>query len=204
MELTPEQGYNITGEWINKYTGQKVIVRDYIISEDNMIVLTNMGEINVNDFSNEYIQMSDEMYDQNGNKLSSEQAKSIENKNKEIIEKNNKIEFNQEFPKELLEKAKQQNKSSEIKLEVPKQEKQHTNGKLHKEELIKPIFDKIELNPQIDFSIKCENFPVEQFNMLKEYFDVSEKDIANYIINYIISDEDFIGAVEDFVHSKLK
>lgn len=208
--MAPDGAFTITGDWLNKKTGKVVKVMNSIIDDDKMIIMTNMGQIDMEEFSRDYIQMSSEMYDEHGNKLSKEKEKEFEKHNKEILEKQQEIEFNQDFPEELLKQVQMEEKKSEITVEtnvnVPKKEvkeSKKTVKKLPKEELIRPIFEKIELNPQIHFSIDCETFPTAQFNMLQEFFDVTEKDIANYIIHYIIADEDFIGAVENFVKSKL-
>lgn len=57
------------GTWISKKTGQEVIVRDCVMSDGNsMIVMLADGRmIDMNQFSSEYYQMSDEIYDSNGN-----------------------------------------------------------------------------------------------------------------------------------------
>ena len=64
----PMEGPDIKGRWINKKTGQEVIVRDTIMSDDTMSVMLSDGRmISMNEFSSLYYQVSDDLYDSNGN-----------------------------------------------------------------------------------------------------------------------------------------
>lgn len=59
------------GTWINKNTGATVIVRDTVLMDEGMTVILSNGEyVDMNTFSNDYYQMSDEAYDMSGNKIS--------------------------------------------------------------------------------------------------------------------------------------
>ena len=66
----------IQGEWMNKNTGQKIQVRNSIIDGDQMIIITNMGQISMEEFSRNYIQASDEVYDDEGNVIATEKMAS--------------------------------------------------------------------------------------------------------------------------------
>ena len=66
----------IQGEWMNKNTGQKIRVRNSIIDGDQMIIITNMGQISMEEFSRNYIQASDEVYDDEGNVIATEKMTS--------------------------------------------------------------------------------------------------------------------------------
>ena len=60
---TPE----IKGTWISKKTGAEVQVRDCIIAENGMAVLLSDGRmIDMGEFSTEFYQISDDIYDSNG------------------------------------------------------------------------------------------------------------------------------------------
>jgi len=64
----PMGGPEIKGEWISKKTGETVRVRDCVISDNGMSVMLSDGRmIDMNEFSNEFYQMSEETYDRNGN-----------------------------------------------------------------------------------------------------------------------------------------
>lgn len=68
--MDPNPGDQMRGTWISKITGKSVTVRDCVISGDGMSVMLSDGRmIEMNDFSNEYYQMSEEEYDMNGNKI---------------------------------------------------------------------------------------------------------------------------------------
>ena len=58
----------IKGTWISKKTGVEVQVRDSIITENGMSVMLSDGRmIDMNEFSAEFYQISDDIYDSNGN-----------------------------------------------------------------------------------------------------------------------------------------
>ena len=58
----------IKGTWISKKTGAEVQVRDCIISENGMSVMLSDGRmIDMDEFSTEFYQISDDIYDSNGN-----------------------------------------------------------------------------------------------------------------------------------------
>ena len=61
----------IKGTWISKKTGAEVQVRDCIIAENGMSVMLSDGRmIDMNEFSTEFYQISDDIYDSNGNIIS--------------------------------------------------------------------------------------------------------------------------------------
>lgn len=61
---------DIKGTWISKVTGAEVQVRDSIITENGMSVMLSDGRmIDMSEFSNEFYQVSDDVYDINGNKI---------------------------------------------------------------------------------------------------------------------------------------
>lgn len=58
----------IKGTWISKKTGVEVQVRDCIIAENGMSVMLSDGRmIDMDEFSTEFYQISDDIYDSNGN-----------------------------------------------------------------------------------------------------------------------------------------
>lgn len=59
---------DMKGVWTNRRTGQTVMVRDVVIMDESMSVMFSDGSMmDMNEFSRDYIQMSDEIYDANGN-----------------------------------------------------------------------------------------------------------------------------------------
>ena len=54
------EDFNITGTWVNRMTGDKVVVRSTIIDGDDMLIICADGrQLKMSEFQN-YIQMSDE------------------------------------------------------------------------------------------------------------------------------------------------
>ena len=51
----------IQGDWINKNTGQKIHVKNSVIDGDQMIIITNLGQLSMDEFSRNYIQVSDDI-----------------------------------------------------------------------------------------------------------------------------------------------
>ena len=54
------EDFNITGTWVNRMTGDKVVVRSTVIDGDDMLIICADGrQLKMSEFQN-YIQMSDE------------------------------------------------------------------------------------------------------------------------------------------------
>lgn len=68
------------GKWFSKKTGETVYVRDNIITESGMQVMLADGRLmDLNDFGNEYIRVSDEVYDKNGKVIDQSPVDAAEN-----------------------------------------------------------------------------------------------------------------------------
>ena len=57
--------------------------------------------------------------------------------------------------------------------------------------MIDKIFNKIDVNIDVDVNIVSDNFPTQELNMLKLYFDVTDDDIADYIRKKFITNDIF-------------
>ena len=62
----------ISGKWMNKMTGDTVIVKNSVMDGEEMVIMTNKGVLNMSEFSMNYIQVSDEVYDEHGNVVGNE------------------------------------------------------------------------------------------------------------------------------------
>ncbi len=154
----------ISGNWINKNTGKQVIVRDSIIDGDDMIVITDQGQISMNDFSNNYIQVSDDIYDESGAVVGKENVDISE-----FIKPNNIIE------KPIIREK------PVVTPQAPVVEQDDS--------MIKKVFDKLTTYPSINISVEWDNFPEAQINTLVNFLDVDINDISKYIIkNYLNND----------------
>ena len=56
-------GMGLTGKWMNKRTGKAVNIRQTIQDGDNMIIISDQGQIPMGVFSRDYVQVSDDIYD---------------------------------------------------------------------------------------------------------------------------------------------
>lgn len=184
-------GGMMSGKWINKSNGTTINVRDCVMQGDEMIVLTDRGQISGEDFSRNYIQMSDEEYDMKGSVINSSSPQQ---------------------PKNTPVQAPQapQTPSAPLKMFddiedpafIAKQ-----NQPLYKEEsestkLIKKLFTKTETKPEITVDIKWADFPKNELNMLMNVFDVSKEDIADYLRTYL-DDEEIKISIKKFIEKML-
>lgn len=62
----------ISGKWMNKMTGDTIIVKNSVMDGEEMVIMTNKGVLNMSEFSMNYIQVSDEVYDEHGNVVGNE------------------------------------------------------------------------------------------------------------------------------------
>ena len=181
-------GSMISGKWINRKTGDVINVRDSFIDDsNNMILMTDKGQMTMNEFSKYYIQASDEIYDQSG--------KVIENKPVQTDE----IKFsNEEMPLEA------DNIYSNNVLSKPLNNTEtKTEKNLNNFDLIDKIFKKIESKPKADLKIEWADFPEKELSMLVNYFDVTIDDIATYIGKYLINENLLKEALSDFLYENV-
>ena len=185
-------GPMISGKWFNRQTGKIVNVRDSIINGDEMIVITDAGQIPMDDFSRNYIQASNDIYDESGKVIGKEDINVDEflaQNTPEPVSFNNNTDNSILFSKPFANQEKQQTNTTN------KQENE-------KEKLIKTIFDKTP-SPKLTVNIDWTEFPKNELNMLINYFEVSKEDIAAYISKSIDS-EQVMSSIIEFLESKLQ
>lgn len=178
-EFLPENdnnGMGITGTWMNKRTGQKVNVRQSVQDGDNMIIITDRGQISMDVFSRDYIQASDEIYDESG--------KVIDNKPMEMDEDLGAImdyeNGNAGMP--VYESIPVVNPNDQI---------------------IKKVFDKLTSFPEVKVDIQWDDFPEAQINTLVNFLDVKVADISNYIINNYVNSQALSESIDKILKDKL-
>ena len=178
-EFLPENdnnGMGITGTWMNKRTGQKVNVRQSVQDGDNMIIITDRGQISMDVFSRDYIQASDEIYDESG--------KVIDNKPMEMDEDLGAImdyeNGNAGMP--AYESIPVVNPNDQI---------------------IKKVFDKLTSFPEVKVDIQWDDFPEAQINTLVNFLDVKVADISNYIINNYVNSQALSESIDKILKDKL-
>lgn len=182
--------FGISGKWINKNTGNIINVRDSIIDGDNMIIISDHGEISMEIFSRDYLQVSDEIYNESG--------QVIDNSNVTLNEIN---VSKMEMPKvdmsnfDALEEIKVQeqpiNKKNQIVSSSP--------TSINNFELIDKLFKKKNYNPVININIESEGFPKEELSLLMNIYDVKKEDISKYILQEYIHPENMIDSISTFL-----
>ena len=171
-------GIGLTGKWMNKRTGKAVNIRQTIQDGDNMIIISDQGQIPMEVFSRDYVQVSDDIYDDSGKVVGHEEAT---NSDIGAIEKYEKM-----YGVDPL---------------VP--QATSTVAPINNEQIIKKVFDKLSSYPQIDVNIKWDNFPEAQINTLVEFLDVNIDDISAYIIKNYINAEALALEITEVLKNKL-
>ena len=200
--------FNITGTWSNRLTGDTIVVRNTVIDGDNMLIFTADGrQLTMEEFQN-YVQVSDEVYDEHGKMMYTEKSagpivgRDIEN------ERRVKVGAQQPVQKKVVDKTvvdttvkKQKpeiydwdeiNKKSTVTVEESESEK-----------LLNKLFEKIKLNIKVNLNIECDNFPETELKMLQNIYDVSSEDIAEYFKKHIIDDTIYVNAITNYVDDML-
>lgn len=170
-------GDMISGKWINKNDGSIISIRNTVMDGDNIILITDKGELDMNSFSKNYIQVSDETYDNNGNVVSTNDKFDIS----EITPNYNETSVNT-FDNETFNKltkgitnTHQQNANSSIHIE--------TTNTSDNFKLIDKVFSKVKHEPSINIDISWIDFPNDKVQMLMDTFDVDKNEISEYIYN---------------------
>lgn len=174
-------GMGITGRWMNKRTGKSVNIRQTIQDGDNMIIISDQGQIPMEVFSREYVQVSDDIYDESGKVVGHEVAT---NDDIGAIE-----EYEKMYGVDPL--VPQMNNSQPVAAPI------------NNEQIIKKVFDKLNSFPQIDVNIKWNDFPEAQINTLVEFLDVSIDDISAYIIKNYVNVEVLALEITEVLKDKL-
>lgn len=187
----------ISGKWMNKNTGQIINVRDSVMDGDNMIIITNYGTIPMNEFANNYIQASDEIYDSSGKVISTTEMSfdEIANLHNTEIKRGNVKLFNDDttvinhIENESISEAKPVNKKiNDYDLNFT---------------LIDKLFEKTNFNPNINIKISGDSLPKVEIKMLMDIYDINIDDISKYIIDKYINTENIIDAINNTIKTEL-
>jgi len=166
-------GSMISGKWMNRRTGETIIVRDSIMDGENMILITNKGQLDMNNFSANYIQVSDEVYDDRGNRVGTQEVNT--NEYCTDVMPDYGYENNQTAPKKQLNNF----------------------------EVIDKIFTKIKSKPTIKFDIKWAKFPTSELQMLVNFLDVQQEDIVAYIVDKFVNQDEIAESLKTFVDDQM-
>ena len=192
-------GVQFEGKWLNKKTNEFVNVTNHVFDGDNIIIMTNQGQIDMETFMRDYIQIGDNNeYDEKGHVVGkADDNKLIESANNSKM-KTTTI-FDQEYDfapttKPILVNS--NTKSTQSQHNKPTE-------KIKNENIIQKFFDKLNDKPQIEINIKWDNFPKEQISTLVDFLDVDINDISKYMRKLFLNDESISLEISKIIMAKL-
>lgn len=193
-------GLGVSGQWINKNTGKIINVRDSIIDGDNMIILTDSGQIDMNEFSKNYVQASDEIYDENGHVTSVEKInpeeiassfRNVSNAKRNAIDNRNVSN---------VKRNDIDNDTTRIENRRPVLTNEQINKVNNDTEGIKLVKKLLEKTiTKINIELVCDDFPIKELQMLQTIYDVTPEDISKCIFKYFITDKQFNESIKRFM-----
>lgn len=184
-EFLPNQndsGIGISGRWLNKRNGQMINIRNSVMDGDNMIIITDKGQISMTEFSRDYIQASDDIYDETGKVIGHEEVK-----HEDYAENPDWLQI-----QETINTPRMHNVNQPTKPVI------NTN-----DQIIKKVFDKLTTYPKINVDIKWDDFPEAQMQTLVNFLDISIDDISKYIIKNYVNVEALALEITEILKSKL-
>ena len=185
----PMEGPDIKGRWINKKTGEEVIVRDTIMSDDTMSVMLSDGRmISMNEFSSLYYQVSDDLYDSNGNVI----GKCNENASVNIPS------YHPESgPDDFLHHPLPPHHHHPLPPTCPPRPRPECPVDVEKKhiDMVTDVFSKVNPEPKVKCgsTLVIENAPLGQLQMLIDIFGVHIEDIAIYLYQNYYTPEKVIS-----------
>ena len=201
------EDFNITGTWVNRMTGDKIVVRNTIIDGDDMLIMCTDGrQLKMSEFQN-YIQMSDDNSNGNNAGVSLGDIRGIEKERRVVVGAannyqapfNNPYEAGNPYADEIQYTPTNNANNITITNEFVEKPKQVSES----EKLLNKLFEKIELDAKLKIDLDCTNFPSKELNMLMTIYDVTAEDISDYIVNHIINIDVFKSAVTKYVNEQL-
>jgi hypothetical protein len=181
-------GDMISGKWTNRLTGETINVRSSVMEGDNMFIITDKGMIDMMDFSQHYIQVSDEVYDNNGNIVSDETFNTTDL----VKMESEKINRSVLLSKPLSNVRSVSNTKSEITIET-------SNINNSNFELIDKVFRKVITEPRINFEIDWFDYPKNKIEMIIDTFDITVDEISDYIYNKYFNKEEILKLINQFI-----
>ena len=193
------------GKWISKKTGETVYVRDNIIGDNGMQVMLSDGRLmGLNEFGNEFIRMSDEVYDQNGKVIDQSPVDEAEKivppyyphpehpmpskpgcdcHHDDFVPP---VPPAQEFP------------------DKPEDDPMFREGGYMY--MIDSVFKKTAATPKLTpvLTVTTENFPKDQLQMLIDIFGVHTEDIGAYIYKNYFSPAKILDVIQDWLTNTIK
>ena len=173
----------INGVWLNKNTGERVTVSNTIIDGNNMIIITDKGQIDMNEFSQNFIQASDDIFDESGKVIGNQPI----NANDIVVantNNNSQIYYN----------------DMDV---IVKPSKGKTNNSKEPDEykVLEKFFNKLDnIEDLISIDIDFEKLPIDKLKTLIEYLDIDKEIIAEYMSEKLID----ISTIKNIILNKVE
>ena len=185
MGMMGGPGMSISGKWYNKRTGRTIMVRDSYFDDAGMQVMTSDGQmINGDEFSRDYIQCDETIYDENGQSTGQSEV----------------IDYDAMFSG-MQSSTPEMNYAADVLLKQDAQVIKPAVSAVQPENnpALDKLFSKLDDYPTLDINIKWDKIPISELNMLKNIFDLTNDDIAEYIYNNYCTDVEIKKAISDAI-----
>lgn len=199
------------GPWLDRRTGKTVMVRDAVMDGDDLVIISSLGQIPNEIFSNYFIRMSDEEYSASNitPEVSGTQLNAMINNGLDKDLQISQTVATQEITLDTpiggpTVKSNIKSKPDTQKTTTPSTAKVEVIDETHNEVLIKKVFDKHTNEPTIYFNVNFDEWPIDQLKMLTNVFDISIDEISQYIIKHYLNEKTLIDTFADYLKSELK
>lgn len=185
-DMAMMEGPSIEGKWYNKRTGKTITVKDMMMSDEGMQIFTTDNQlIDGDDFSRDYIQCDDTVYDNNGNATGTTESIDYESMFAGIDTDSHSLSNTPIYSDNKTTLA-----------EAPVVETQLVNKKF---DTLDSLFSKLEKLPDVNCSISWKKIPKSELKMLKTYFDITDEDIAEYVYTKYCTPETIKASIKEAI-----
>ena len=187
------QGMIPAGKYIHKSTGKVIHVRDSFQDGDNLVIMSDQGQLSMKEFG-EYFQVEEgeDMYIPNIQDL---YGGGPTNKNQLLAQINQGLD-----PEDRIKIGTEQKKSTTTS-STTSQVTNVNNSSVSSNknyDLIKKVFEKYPIERTINFEIVENEWPFKEFSMLVNILDVPIKDICNYVIDNFFDKEHLAESLSEY------
>ena len=174
------EGPSIEGKWFNKRTGRTITVKDMMMSDEGMQIFTTDNQlIDGEEFSRDYIQCDDTVYDTNGNATGTTEPINYETMFAGLAPDSQTFDNTQVY------------NDTPVIVDKPVIYK--------KFDTLDSLFSKLENLPNVSCSISWKKIPKSELKMLKTYFDITDDDIAEYVYVKYCTPETIKTSIKDAI-----
>ena len=175
------EGPSIEGKWYNKRTGKTITVKDMMMSDEGMQIFTTDNQlIDGDEFSRDYIQCDDTVYDTNGNATGASES----------------VDYESMFAGIDADQSVFNNNTSLYDDPATTIESAVLNKKF---DALDSLFSKLEKLPEVSCSISWKKIPRSELKMLKTYFDITDEDIADFVYTKYCTPETIKTSIKDAI-----